>query len=96
LNNVARHSGAKEAWVTVEEQVGGLSLEIRDNGAGFVVGPEDNRVAGQGIGLMGMRERAEHLKGSFSIRSSPQRGTVVSVHVPLQRPSLDHTVQEVS
>ena len=96
LNNVARHSGAKEAWVTAEEEVGGLSLEIRDNGVGFVVGPENNRVAGQGIGLMGMRERAEHLKGSFSIRSAPQRGTVVSVHVPLQRPSLNHAVQEVS
>jgi len=96
LNNVARHSGAKEAWVTVEEQAGSLSLEIRDNGAGFVVGPENNRVAGQGIGLMGMRERAEHLKGSFSLRSSPQRGTVVSVHVPLQRPTLNRAVQEVS
>jgi signal transduction histidine kinase len=46
--------------------------------------------------LMGMRERAEHLKGSFSIRSSPQKGTVVSVRVPLLRPSLNHTVQEVS
>jgi signal transduction histidine kinase len=96
LNNVARHSGAKEAWVTVEEQEGSMSLEIRDNGAGFVIGPENNRVARQGIGLMGMRERAEHLKGSFSIRSSPQKGTVVSVHVPLQRPSLNHAVQEVS
>jgi signal transduction histidine kinase len=96
LNNVARHSGAKEAWVTVEEQAGSLSLEIRDNGAGFAMDPENNRVAGQGIGLMGMRERAEHLKGSFSIRSSPQRGTVVSVRVPLLRPSLNHTVQEVS
>ena len=96
LNNVARHSGAKEAWVTVEEQVGSVSLEIRDNGAGFVVSPENSRVAGQGIGLMGMRERAEHLKGSFSICSSPQKGTVVSVRVPLLRPSLNHTVQEVS
>jgi len=96
LNNVARHSGAKEAWVTVEEEAGGLNLEIRDNGAGFVIGPESNRVAGQGIGLMGMRERAEHLKGTFSIRSTPQRGTVVSVHVPLQRPTLNHAVEEVS
>jgi signal transduction histidine kinase len=96
LNNVARHSGAKEAWVTVEEQGDALDLEIRDNGAGFVVGLDNNRVAGQGIGLMGMRERAEHLKGSFSLRSSPQNGTVVSVHIPLHRPSLNHTVQEVS
>jgi len=45
---------------------------------------------------MGMRERAEHLKGSFSIHSSPNRGTVVSVTVPLKRPSLNHAVQEVS
>jgi signal transduction histidine kinase len=96
LNNVARHSGAKEAWVTVEEEVGSLDLEIRDNGAGFTINPEGNRVAGQGIGLMGMRERAEHLKGSFAIRSTPQRGTVVTVHVPLRRPSLNHAVQEVS
>jgi len=96
LNNVARHSGAKEAWVTVEEQGDALDLEIRDNGAGFVVGLDNNRVAGQGIGLMGMRERAEHLKGSFSLRSSPQNGTVVSVHIPLHRPSLNLTVQEVS
>jgi len=96
LNNVARHSGAKEAWVTVEEQMDSVSLEIRDNGVGFVVSPESNRVAGQGIGLMGMRERAEHLKGSFSIRSSPQGGAVVSAHVPLQRPTLNHTLQEVS
>jgi signal transduction histidine kinase len=96
LNNVARHSGAKEAWVTIEEEVSSLNLEIRDNGAGFAISPEGNRMAGQGIGLMGMRERAEHLKGSFSIHSTPQRGTVVNVHVPLRRPSLDHAVQEVS
>lgn len=96
LNNVARHSGAKEAWVTIVEQVGGVTLEIRDNGTGFEVDPENNRAAGQGIGLMGMRERAEHLKGSFSIHSSPQRGTVISVRIPLQRPVLNHIAQEVS
>ncbi len=96
LNNVARHSGAKEAWVTVEEQGGELSLEIRDNGTGFAVDPASNRVAGQGIGLMGMRERAEHLKGSFSIRSSPQTGTLIEVRIPLHRPSLNHIPQEVS
>ena len=96
LNNVARHSGASEAWVTVEEQAGSLSLEIRDNGKGFVVGPGSSRTAGQGIGLMGMQERTEHLRGSFSIRSSPQGGTVVSARVPLERPSLNHTLQEVS
>jgi signal transduction histidine kinase len=88
LNNVARHSGAREAWVTLEEQDGELKLEIRDNGAGFEVGADNSRVAGQGIGLMGMRERAEHLNGSFTIRSSPGQGTAITVRVPVRRPAL--------
>ncbi len=91
LNNVARHSGAREAWVTVEESSGHLNLEIRDNGAGFEVGAGNHCVAGRGIGVMGMRERAEHLSGSFAIRSSPQKGTVVTVRIPLKKPSLRST-----
>ena len=83
---MARHSGAREAWVTLGEKDNQLDLEIRDNGKGFEAGPDMKRAAGQGIGLMGMRERAEHLQGSFSIRSAPHKGTTVSVRVPLQRP----------
>lgn len=94
LNNVARHSGAREAWVTVEEKENLLNLEVRDKGAGFEVGAEVKRAAGQGIGLMGMRERAEHLNGSFAIRSAPQKGTTVSVRVPLPRPSLRPVSEE--
>jgi signal transduction histidine kinase len=94
LNNVARHSGAREAWVTLEEKENLLNLEIRDDGAGFVVGEEIRRAAGQGIGLMGMRERAEHLNGSFAIRSAPQRGTTVSVRVPLPRPARSAVSEE--
>jgi signal transduction histidine kinase len=93
LNNVARHSGAREAWVTLGEKDHHLDLEIRDNGSGFETRPEIKRAAGQGMGLAGMRERAEHLQGSFSIRSAPQEGTTVSVRVPLHRPSL-HSLPE--
>jgi signal transduction histidine kinase len=96
LNNVARHSGAREAWVTMEEKENQLNLEVHDKGAGFVVGEEVRRAAGQGIGLMGMRERAEHLNGSFSVRSAPQKGTTVSVRVPLPRPSLHSISEEAS
>ena len=96
LNNVARHSGAREAWVNVEEAGGQLKLEIRDNGAGFQVGADNHRVAGRGTGVMGMRERAEHLNGSFAIRSSPQEGTAVTVRVPLKKPSLRSSAQQVS
>ena len=96
LNNVARHSGAREAWVILEEKENQLNLEIRDNGAGFEAGADLRRAAGQGIGLMGMRERAEHLNGSFAIRSAPQKGTTVSVRVPHPRPALHPISEEAS
>lgn len=94
LNNVARHSGAREAWVTLGEKENLLDLEIRDNGHGFEARPGMKRAAGQGMGLMGMRERAEHLKGSVSIRSAPQEGTTISVRIPLQRPSVQPLAAE--
>ncbi|MGD0221914.1 MAG: sensor histidine kinase [Terriglobia bacterium] len=93
LSNVARHSGAREAWVTLREKENHLDLEIRDNGKGFEAPTDMKRAAGQGMGLMGMRERAEHLQGSFSIRSVPHEGTTVRVRVPLRRPSA-HTRPE--
>jgi signal transduction histidine kinase len=94
LSNVARHSGAREAWVTLEEKDNHLDLEIRDNGKGYEGGSEMKRAPGHGIGLMGMRERAEHLQGSFSIRSAPQKGITVNVRVPLRRPSLQSVPEE--
>jgi signal transduction histidine kinase len=97
LSNVARHAAARDAWITLGEKENHLDLEIRDNGVGFEAGGgEIKRAAGQGMGLMGMRERAEHLHGSFSIRSAPRQGTVISVRVPLQRPSLRSLSTETS
>jgi len=94
LSNVARHSGAREAWVTLGEKENQLDVEIRDNGTGFETRTDMKRAAGQGMGLMGMRERAEHLQGSFSLRSAPHEGTTVSVRVPLRRPSVHSFPEE--
>lgn len=87
LNNVARHSKAREAWVTLREKGGEVSLEIRDNGLGFRLRGEMNRAAGEGLGLLGMQERAEHLHGTFSMQSAPHKGTVVRVQISLKRPA---------
>lgn len=81
LSNAARHSRAHQAWVKVEGgQAGGLSLEVRDDGAGFEVA----QAQGEGLGLMGMRERAEHLGGTFEIDSAPGSGTTIRVLIPLR------------
>jgi signal transduction histidine kinase len=96
LSNVARHSGAREAWVTLAEKDNQLNLEIRDNGRGFEARTDMKRAAGQGMGLMGMRERAEHLQGAFAICSAPHEGTTIGVRVPLRRPSLHSLPKETA
>jgi signal transduction histidine kinase len=96
LSNVTKHSGAREAWVTLGQKDRHLHLEIRDNGKGFHTSPEMKRAEGQGIGLMGMRERTEHLNGSLSISSAPNKGTTVRVRIPLRRPALPSRSEEIN
>ncbi len=76
LNNVAKHSGATGATVSLsslDEPEGGLRLEIRDDGNGF-----DPATAGTGqLGLGIMGERAEAINASLTISSAPGQGTTV-------------------
>lgn len=80
LNNVARHSGAKEAWVRLRFLPQTLELEVEDHGAGFTERP--NR---RGIGLVAMRERSELMGGGISFSRPPEGGTLVHLTVPRQK-----------
>ncbi len=82
LNNVTRHSGAREAWVRLRFLDGALELEVEDHGRGFTT--PANSGAGSGMGLVAMRERAELLGGSVEFSKIPQGGTRVRLHVPRQ------------
>jgi signal transduction histidine kinase len=77
LNNVSRHSGAKQAWVRLRSQDRILELEIEDHGKGFA--PGQTR---QGIGLVAMRERAEILGGTIAFTRPAEGGTLVRLIVP--------------
>ena len=77
LNNVARHSGARQAQVRLNFLAESLELEIEDHGKG-----NDGSASRNGIGLVGMRERAELLKGTIEFRRPPQGGTLVTLKVP--------------
>ena len=80
LNNVSRHSGAKEAWVRLKFLKDALTLEVEDHGKGFV--PQTNR---QGIGLVGMRERAELIGGALEVLQPETGGTLVRVRIPREK-----------
>ena len=95
LNNVSRHSHATEAWVEMEERKNELCLEIRDNGVGFEVGNPLERSPNDGIGMMGMRERAEHLNGTLEVQSTPGKGTVINVRIPLKEAPASRVAEKV-
>jgi signal transduction histidine kinase len=77
LNNVVRHSGAKEAWVRLHFLNDALELEVEDHGKGFFRAEPNS-----GIGLVAMRERAELLNGSLDLSHPAQGGTRVRLRVP--------------
>jgi len=80
LRNVAKHSKAKKAKVILEATEGGIRLRVEDKGDGFHLESLD---ASDGLGVAGMRERIELVKGKFSITSEPGKGTRISAEVPM-------------
>jgi signal transduction histidine kinase len=80
LNNVTRHSGAREAWVRLQFLPEGLQLEVEDHGSGF-----EPRAVKQGIGLVAMRERAELLGGTIEFLKPHTGGSLVRLKVPREK-----------
>jgi signal transduction histidine kinase len=86
LSNVAQHSGATACTVTLNSGGALVRLIVEDNGRG--VGAIANRLAAvRGLGLIGMRERAQALGGSFTIGDREGAGTVLVVTLPLGAPA---------
>lgn len=81
LTNVARHSGASRAQVTVEVRQGELRATVQDNGAGFDPAVEGRREGS--FGLTGMAERARVLGGRLEVESQPGQGTRLQFVVPV-------------
>jgi signal transduction histidine kinase len=81
LNNVARHSGSRQAWVRLRFETHALELEVEDHGQGFgVTGVR------RGLGLIAMRERAGLVGGTLEFVRPPEGGTLVRLRVPLTAP----------
>jgi signal transduction histidine kinase len=78
LTNVSRHAQAAEVVVGLHADEHGLTLTVRDAGAGF----KPEHVDGKRLGLLGMRERAELLDGTFTVRAAPGQGTELQIRIP--------------
>lgn len=84
LNNVAKHSMATEARLTLERRGDAVRLTITDNGIGF-----DNNEVGEravrGLGLVSMKERAELSGGMLDIEARKNKGTSIHAVWPRDR-----------
>jgi signal transduction histidine kinase len=89
LTNVGRHSGTDEVWVRLKRKEDYLRVEIEDFGRGLpqwgtADSPPPRRSAAEtGLGMIGMRERAEALGGHFEVRRGERGGVMVIAEIPL-------------
>jgi PAS domain S-box-containing protein len=81
LQNVIRHSDAKDARVMISTAQNVLSLSVIDSGRGFVM---EKEIETAGLGLVSMRERVRHVNGELIVESTPGRGTRIEAHVPIE------------
>jgi signal transduction histidine kinase len=83
LNNISKHSGAKRARIAISKPDDLVHMVIEDKGHGFDFRKyEENRTESASMGIMGMRERTRLSGGTFSIHTTPGKGTIIRASWP--------------
>jgi two-component system sensor histidine kinase UhpB len=86
VNNIIRHSQAKNASITLRTQENEVYLQIKDDGHGFDPAQGYNEaIRMQHWGLVGIQERIDLVGGKMRITSDPEHGSTLQVNVPLLR-----------
>ena len=80
LNNVIKHSSSSDASVAIEREAGRVTIRIKDNGRGF-----DITQVKTGLGLVGLRERAQLLNGELSVVGKLGEGVNISLTISESR-----------
>ncbi|UMZ75041.1 sensor histidine kinase [Natranaerofaba carboxydovora] len=83
LNNIKKHSEAKTFWIKAEFGEDKVQINIRDDGKGFDSNWELENIKSEKFGLTNMRERVMSLGGDININSKHQKGTRISIKVPI-------------
>ncbi len=96
LTNVKKHSGASRVRIRVQAAPPNITLNVEDDGRGFDVRKETARKsAHRKMGLIGIEQRAMLLGGRLSIESDRNKGSRISVKIPL-RVNSDEPKEETS
>ncbi|OGC00711.1 hypothetical protein A2V82_03045 [candidate division KSB1 bacterium RBG_16_48_16] len=85
LTNILKHSKTAKVTIRVFDYENHCHLVIVDNGIGFDLEALTDDSRATKFGILGMKERAEFVDGSFNIYSKPGKGTKISVKIPLKK-----------
>jgi signal transduction histidine kinase len=77
ITNAARHSGAENLWIVVENHENRVRVRAHDDGAG-------RQSEMDGFGLRGMRERVERAGGAIEFSSQPGQGFGITATIPMR------------
>jgi signal transduction histidine kinase len=91
VNNLAKHSGASDAWIKIAYRANLVELLVEDNGVGLETGKKSG-----GNGLKNMAERAARLRASLSFDRGPCGGTIVRLTLPLDPPAGSDSLKRAS
>ena len=80
VRNVLKHSGADEMLLTIAADQRILTVTIVDNGHGF----NPKQVNHERNGLQNMARRLQELGGGFNLKTAPDKGTTITITVPLE------------
>jgi signal transduction histidine kinase len=82
LRNISKHACAQHISVSLQGIDNDVLLSVQDDGIGF---DRAEVRKNPGLGFSSMGERARLIHGEFSIKSQPEKGTVITVRAPLTR-----------
>ena len=86
LTNIRKYAQARQVVLTLSYMNNLVALNVQDDGVGFdpaELHPDSSDQSTGGFGLVGMRERIEHLRGTLLVESSPGEGTTMMVAIPV-------------
>lgn len=85
LGNIRKHAEASKVVIRLESEAGKVRMVITDNGKGFEVPPRLSDFSSTGkLGVIGMQERAQLLRGTMNIQSAAGKGTAITVEIALE------------
>jgi signal transduction histidine kinase len=83
LNNVTRHASARNVKIQLKRDDGHLQCSVHDDGVGFDVPSVLSQSAKRGLGLIGISERLNAVRGTLQINSVVGRGTDLLIEIPV-------------